>query len=346
MFRVLLLLFSVCLTFGQNDVDTNIAVVETFTGSAFRAYQQGFMPQPTTTLTPSTPPDPSGNDTQTIELTSQNDVALSILSNHTTNQTGNATIDDLVNQGRGLLADISRSTAAQVEHESIDFAYCFDDDKELVMNIYKAVQLDLIPVISEIKNVNTRSEYGFKALFKSARRHKYLQRIYEQTLVGALHSLFDKSGFGSGWKPPPQRPGFICVRDINDTRIPTGWNDLCTLPHVVASVKNLKLWIVLCPPWFVIPDAPTHDLCPTFPAGKPSSKRMPLTKQSVMVHEFAHLYLGFRSLRAKHDEVYDLNKVMALSSALQEVNAANYEDFYFCKYDGGIMDIEKLLIDD
>lgn len=144
--RICLLFWAACTVLAQSD-DSYLAAVTTLSGGAFRDLQQGAAVQQSaatvtsdaSTATASILPDPPANDTQSIELTPQNDLALSILSKQTTNNTGNATIDELVNQGRGLLADLSHATAEQLQHDNINFAWCFDDDRQTVVDIYKAV---------------------------------------------------------------------------------------------------------------------------------------------------------------------------------------------------------------
>ena len=278
---------------------------------------------------PSILPTPSANNTNTTELTPQNDLALSILANETSSGNGNSTVDDLVSKARGLLSELS-SSDQYVKHENIAIAYCSDEDLQTVIDTYKAVQLNLVNVIDEIKTQNTRSSYGFKALFTSSRRKKFLQRIFEQMLVGAPFRLDNPDVRPSHWMPPPQRVGIVCVKDKADKSVPPEYVALCANP--AAVVKNFTPWVLLCPPWFGYSNAPQKELCPIFSDGKASPDRMAFSQQSVMVHEFAHVYLGLRPYRAGHaNEVYALSEIMGLSTGYQELNAGNYEAFYYCE---------------
>ena len=285
-------------------------------------------------------------DVYTIRLVPSNDLALSILAGQTTNNhTGNETLDDLVNEGRGLLAgDISWAYDDPTRFGNYVIINCGSKDgqpspviKE-IEDALRRIQLNLIPVIHEIKSKNTASTFGFKALFSTGRRRyvRYITQIYEKILTGASARWrpgVRKTGEKTSGTVEPLPPQIVCLRNDIDNHVSLDGYETCIRqPKTSALNWEGTTAVGLCPSWFQYNLEPTQAACPIFTNGALSdhpwnNDNLHRNREASLLHELVHIHIG-------HDpgvESYMLKLAMALSPAQQRANPANYAYFYSCK---------------
>ena len=274
----------------------------------------------------------------TLTLTPENDLALAILANDTSTDTGNATLDDLISKSRHLLGiEYSWKPDDRSSYGNFSVYNCGPIDPltstaaREVRDALARIQLNLITVAYEVKKYGTRSRYGFSALFKSNQRKNQILRNYEKMMVGASVIRRDL-GLPNTPKPEtsPQAVRLYCFRpEITSPLARAGYQQCLANPNYIAFWILGGSTIGLCPLFFQIHYNPANEDCPKFSRGQMQGDGSPMSinQEAALVHELAHLYIAHDT----EEESGTLEEAMALGTKEQADNAANYAYFYSCK---------------
>ena len=166
--------------------------------------------------------------------------------------------------------------------------------------------------------VGTSSDFGYAALFKKPVNVLYVKAMLQKIVDG------DPMPVQIDGEPGSRPPVFVCP-DIKDED-PTirRFYDMCPdRGNPILLIPNTP-WVVLCPQFFRMKEAPETRDCPTM-ALTGGAIATPFTmianQRSAVVRQLAHFYLGKDDLQP---EVTRLSDIFVLSEDRSKRNAQSY----------------------
>lgn len=168
--------------------------------------------------------------------------------------------------------------------------------------------------------VGIGSDFGYSAIFKSAANVAYVKAVL-QKMVGGGSMPLELNNVASS-----RSPVFVCAPPNDNDPAMRQFTSKCTGLSPVVLIPHTP-FLVLCPSFFRMKEAPETGNCPTLAAkgggiGNPFA--IIANQRSAMVQQLAHFYLGSDDLQP---EVTGLNDIFLLSIDSSKRNARSY-DFY------------------
>ena len=166
-------------------------------------------------------------------------------------------------------------------------------------------------------SLGVRSPYGFQAIFKDQSQVDKVSGVYHRIadmVTPYSGCLADKS------------PAIMCVVGS----VPQTLNDVCTLGGVNAFVTTDVPWVVMiCPRVASFPSLDSVK-CPGRANNQatPNDDALLRAPESILVEEFAHMYLG---LDENHVEKYGIQDQIDMSAADSLLNGPSYASYSTCK---------------
>ena len=185
------------------------------------------------------------------------------------------------------------------------------------------VQAILRIVINQAKK-GTASRYGFQALFKSNRNRQKVAALFAKIMNAAVADNDPKQA--------PITPLVICVKPETKG---SGIDGMQRLQNSCEKNPGRLAWqprasniVLLCESFWQLPDVLPAGRCPRNAQGviTPNESWLQLNRQSIFVHEMAHMYLGHND--TLQNETYKLADAVALSEEDSLKNPSNYAFFY------------------
>ncbi len=195
-----------------------------------------------------------------------------------------------------------------------------DDQATAIVN---GLLVQMTPMLEgAIRDVSTgsNSEFGYTAIFKDPASVPYIKTMLQNMADGSKMPVQTKD-----W-PGDRSPIFICARPGNRDPSMNQFSSACTSEQTPAVRIPDSPWIVLCPTFFRMKEAPERTDCPT--EDSRGLMFLPNTmignQYTALIRQLAHFYLGPDNLPV---EVTNLNQIFSLSADETKRNARSYE-FY------------------
>ena len=191
-------------------------------------------------------------------------------------------------------------------------------------DLLASVQANLRIVVNQAKK-GIASKNGFQALFKSSRNSGKVAVLFAK-IMNAVEAENDP-------EQGPITPLVICVAPEAHGEGGQGMETLyiaCQLNPGRRAMQPLgRNLMLLCPSFWQLPSVPPAEYCPKKNSQgimSPNEPWLQLNRQSVFVHEMAHMYLGHNYVAV--NETYRVADAVALSEEDSLRNPSNYAFFY------------------
>ena len=196
----------------------------------------------------------------------------------------------------------------------------------------------LLPAIEDT-HYGTTSRYGFGTFFKSNYYTTAVEHVL-QNIANGTPSASPRLGFSNLTEESTSlkvSPIIVCITARNVVKVqgpqqsqPKDLYDFC---HSAYGLRYRESpWVILCPAFFNLPQAPPPGNCPRVNAAETqfagSQAAFVDYQEFVLLHELLHFYLDTTRLEAAQEyHFYNWNAVLGLSPEVSVRNPMNYE-FY------------------
>ena len=233
---------------------------------------------------------------------------------------GNVSLTD----HRRLLIETSESTNHGYLTSNCDARTLGATDATEFDDLLAGVQANLRIVVNQAKR-GAASKYGFQALFKSSSNTRKVA-----TLFGKIMHVADAENNPT---QGPIKPLVVCVGPQAHEEGVVGMEKLYAACQSHPGRRALQPFesniVLLCPSFWELPGVPPGEFCPRKNAQgvmTPNEAWLQLNRQSIFVHEMAHMYL--KHVSGKTNETYNVADAVALSEDDSLRNPSNYAFFY------------------